>query len=168
MVLCEIQQHSDITYRVFDYNRICADGKPRALHLQQALNVMRFGEQGGGLCDPVRVTHLGAAETFYAACPYFATERWEFSERIERATSRGQFELLIFLAGDGRLEFADGSETFSPAQVWLLPAALGNYRLAPDSATTVLRTYVPNLNDLAQRFCEEHIPVEQWTRVVHP
>ena len=47
VVLCEIQQHSDITYRVFDYNRVGADGKPRALHVRQALDVMRFGEPPG-------------------------------------------------------------------------------------------------------------------------
>lgn len=168
MVLCEIQQHSDITYRVFDYNRIGADGKPRALHLQQALNVMRFGEQRGGLCDPVCVRRGGIAETFYAACPYFATERWEFSERIAQATSPEQFELLIFLAGEGRIESAGVSETFRPAQVWLLPAALGTYHLAPESEATLLRAYVPNLDNLIQRFSAEHVPEEKWTRVVHP
>jgi mannose-6-phosphate isomerase len=168
MVLCEIQQHSDITYRVFDYNRMGADGKPRALHLQQALNVMRFGEQRGGLCDPVRFAHGGVTETFYAACPYFATERWEFSERIAGATSPEQFEMLIFLAGEGRIEFSGSSEAFGPAQVWLLPAALGDYHLAPDSETTLLRAYVPDLSTLVQRFSEEHIPPEEWTRVVHP
>jgi mannose-6-phosphate isomerase len=168
MVLCEIQQHSDITYRVFDYNRIGADGKPRALHLRQALNVMRFGEQRGGLCDPVHFTHGAVTETFYAACPYFATERWEFCERVAAATLPERFELLIFLAGEGRIEFADGTENFGPAQVWLLPAALGAYHLAPDSQTTLLRSYVPDLSYLVQRFCEEHIPEEKWTRVVHP
>jgi mannose-6-phosphate isomerase len=168
MVLCEIQQHSDVTYRVFDYNRVGADGKPRALHLQQALNVMRFGEQRGGLCDPVSVTRGAVTETFYAACPYFATERWEFRERIAAATSSEHFDLLIFLAGEGRIEFAGGAETFGPAQVWLLPAALGAYHLAPNSQITLLRAYVPDLNSLIQEFCEEHIPEDKWTRVVHP
>ena len=168
VVLCEVQQHSDVTYRVFDYNRVGADGKPRALHLQQALNVMRFGEQRGGLCDPVRVTRGAVTETFYAACRYFATERWEFRERISAATSPEHFDLLIFLAGDGRIEFAGGTENFAPAQVWLLPAGLGAYDLAPNSQTTLLRTYVPDLSKLMQRFSEEHIPEEKWSRVVHP
>lgn len=168
MVLCEIQQHSDVTYRVFDYNRVGADGKPRALHLQQALNVMRFGEQRGGLCNPVHLTRGAVAETFYAACRYFATERWEFRERIAAATSTEHFDLLIFLAGDGRIEFAGGAETFNPAQAWLLPAALGKYHLAPNSPTTLLRAYVPDLNLLARQFSEEHIPKAEWTRVVHP
>ncbi len=51
VVLCEIQQHSDITYRVFDYNRVGADGKPRALHIRQALEVMQFGESAAAEAD---------------------------------------------------------------------------------------------------------------------
>src|SRR5580692_4399484 len=43
VVLCEIQQQSDITYRIYDYNRVGADGKPRTLHIRQALEVMQFG-----------------------------------------------------------------------------------------------------------------------------
>ena len=167
VVLCEIQQHSDITYRVFDYNRVGADGKPRALHIRQALDVMQFGEQSGGLCDPVRITRGAVTETFYAACRHFATERWEFRERIAAVTSPEHFDLLIFLEGKGRIEFADGAESFAPAEVWLIPAALGAYQLAPDSPTTLLRAYVPDLNGFVQRLAEERIAEAAWSRVVH-
>jgi mannose-6-phosphate isomerase len=168
VVLCEIQQHSDITYRVFDFNRVGADGKPRALHIRQALDVMTFGEQSGGLCDPVHITRGAVTETLYAACRYFATERWEFRERIAAVTAPEHFDLLIFLEGAGRIEFADGAESFAPAQVWLLPAALGAYQLAPDSATTLLRAYVPDLNGFVQRLSDERIGEAEWSRVVHP
>jgi mannose-6-phosphate isomerase len=168
MVLCEIQQHSDITYRVFDYNRVGPDGKPRALHIRQALEVMQFGEQSGGLCDPVRITRGAVTETFYAACRHFATERWEFRERIAAVTSPEHFDLLIFLEGKGRIEFADNSESFGPAEVWLLPAALGAYQLAPDSPTTLLRSYVPDLNGFVQRLTDERVAEAAWSRVVHP
>ena len=168
MVLCEIQQHSDVTYRVFDYNRVGADGKPRALHIRQALEVMQFGEQSGGLCEPVRITRGAVTETFYAACRHFAAERWEFRERIAAVTSQEHFDLLIFLEGRGRIEFADGAESFGPAEVWLLPAALGAYQLAPDSATTLLRAYVPDLNGFVQRLTDERVSEAAWSRVVHP
>jgi len=167
VVLCEIQQHSDITYRVFDYNRVGADGKPRSLHIRQALEVMTFGEQSGGLCEPVRIQRGAVTETFYAACRHFATERWEFSERIAAVTSLEHFDLLIFLAGHGRIEFSGGAEDYAPAQVWLLPAALGAYQLAPDSATTLLRAYVPDLNGFVQRLTDERIEEAAWSRVVH-
>jgi mannose-6-phosphate isomerase len=168
VVLCEIQQHSDITYRVFDYNRVGPDGKPRALHIRKALEVMHFGEQNGGLCDPVRITRGAVTETFYAACRHFATERWEFRERIVAVTSREHFDLLIFLEGQGRIEFAESAESFAPAQVWLLPAALGAYQLAPVFPTTLLRAYVPDLQSFVQRLSDEHIAETDWSRVVHP
>jgi mannose-6-phosphate isomerase len=149
VVLCEIQQHSDITYRVFDYNRVGADGKPRELHIRQALDVIRFGGSaaaGAGLCDPVRVAHSPITQTIYAACRYFATERWEFRERVDGATSKEHFDLLIFLEGRGRIEFAVGAESFGPTEVFLLPAALGSYQLVPDVPVMLLRTYVPDLD----------------------
>ena len=168
VTLCEIQQYSDVTYRVFDYNRVGPDGKPRALHVRQALNVMQFGEQSGGLCDPVRITHGAATETFYAACRHFATERWEFSQRIAAVTSPENFDLLIFLEGKGQIEFEGGAEPFAPSQVWLVPAALGAYHLAPETPSTLLRTYVPDLTGIVQRLNEERVEEAAWSRVVHP
>ena len=168
VVLCEIQQHSDITYRVFDYNRVGADGKPRPLHIRQALSVMRFGEQSGGRCEPVRVTHGAITETFFAACRHFAAERWEFRERIAAVTSPERFDLLVFLEGKGTIEFADGTEAYAPAEVWMLPAGLGAYQLVPESATTLLSTYVPDLHDIVRRLAEERVEEAAWSRVVHP
>ena len=168
VVLCEIQQHSDITYRIFDYNRVGPDGKQRPLHIRQALDVVRFGEQTGGRCDPVRITNPAITETFFAACQYFAAERWEFRERIAAVTSPEHFDLLIFLEGRGRIEFADSAEPCAPGEVWLLPAALGAYQLVPESPTTLLRTYVPDLHDFVRKLAEERVEETAWSRVVHP
>ena len=171
MVLCEIQEHSDITYRVFDYNRVGADGQPRALHIPQALDVTRFGEAAAtdaGLCNPARPTHGSVAKTFYAACRYFATERWEFRERVHAETSPERFDLLIFLEGCGWIEFAGGRESFAPAEVWLLPAALGAYKLVPELSASVLRTYVPDLDGLTKGPTEgSSVAESDWSRVVH-
>ncbi len=167
VTLCEIQQHSDITYRVFDYNRVGKNGKPRELHVRQALEVMQFGKQHGGLCHPVRLARAGTTQTLYAACPYFATERWEFGKRLKLAASPERFELLIFLEGRGRIEFAGGAEEYSPAEVWLVPAALGEYELAATSHSTLLRTYVPDLNQLSHQLRKEHVEESALARVVH-
>jgi len=169
MVLCEIQQHSDITYRIYDYNRVGADGKPRELHIQKALDVLRFGnaaDPGAGLCRPARVTSSGAAKTLYAACPYFATERWEFPQKGHAATSPERFALLIFLEGQGRIEFDGGQEAFGPAEVWLLPAALGEYKLVPESSTSVLHTCVPDLAQLTAA-AGGAVAESDWSRVAH-
>ena len=129
---------------------------------------MRFGEQSGGLCDPVRVTHGAVTETFYAACRHFATERWEFQERVAAVTSPEHFDLLIFLDGKGRIEFADGAESYTSAETWLIPSGLGAYQLVPETASMLLRTYVPDLNSFVQRLSDERVAEAAWSRVVHP
>jgi mannose-6-phosphate isomerase len=163
LVLCEIQQNSDLTYRVYDYNRRDAKGRARELHVEKALDVIRFGEQRGGKIQPARIHRGPIAETRLAACEYFATERWEFGERIECVTSREHFDVLVFLEGNGSIRWAESRGTnepasatqhhhpYGPAQVWLLPASLGKYELFPESQkpdaaprTSLLRTYVPN------------------------
>jgi mannose-6-phosphate isomerase len=167
VLLCEIQEHSDITYRVFDYNRLDADGNPRPLHIRQALEVMRFGQQTGGLCVPVRITDGAVTKTIFAACRHFAVERWEFRERIEAVTSPEHFDLLIFLHGKGHIEFAGCVEKYGPAEVWLLPAALGAYQMVPESPATLLHAYVPDLQDFARRMADERVAETEWSRVVH-
>lgn len=147
LVLCEIQQNSDITYRVYDYNRRDAKGRARELHVEKALAVIRFGGQRGGKIQQARIQRGQLTQTQLAACEYFTTERWEFGERIEGVTSRQHFDMLIFLEGTGSIRWGANSEPYGPAQVWLMPAALGKFELSPEPGggphTSLLRTYVP-------------------------
>jgi mannose-6-phosphate isomerase len=168
LVLCEIQEHSDLTYRVYDYNRRDAQGRARPLQVEKALAVMRFGKQLGGKIAPAHTTRGGVSETQFAACRYFATERWEFSERARGETSLERFEMLVFLEGGGRIGWSDKQAGYGPAQAWLLPAALGAYQLEPDSETTLLRTYVPDdLNRLARDWRQRGVAEEATRRLIH-
>ena len=169
MVLCEIQQNSDITYRVYDYGRLTAEGKPRDLHIEKAFDVMHFSEQSGGKIEPVRIERGPLTETYCVACRYFATEKWEFSERIAAATSSEHFDLIVVLEGQGSIEFGGASSAYGPAQIWMVPAALGAYQIAPGSRTVLLRTYVPkSVQDIAQRLADQHVPESAWSRLVYP
>lgn len=167
-VLCEIQEQSDITYRIFDFHRVGPDGKPRPLQFEKALEVIHFGEQIGEKIVPTRIARRHLAESYLAACRYFATEKWEFEERIGGVTSRATFELLIILSGAGRIEWGGESAEYARAQVWFLPAALGAYQLEPREPTALLRTYVPDLDAFVQRLGESKISPEQWSRFVFP
>ena len=152
MVLCEIQQHSDITYRVFDYNRLQADGKPRPLHFRQALEVMRFGESRAA--EKSRPCKFSAARCSKPIWPPAATSppsAGNSPSAWRRATSPERFELLIPISGRGRIEWDAESASYGPAEVWMLPAALGAYQLAPESPTSLLRTYVPDLRRIRAR-----------------
>jgi len=167
LVLCEIQQHSDLTYRVYDYNRRDAEGRTRELHIDKALEVMRFGPQTCARLQPVCIERAGARESYLVSCPYFATEKWEFEAPISRSTSPERFELLIILEGFGRIAWGGHEVDYTRAQAWLLPAALGTYRLIPTSYTSLLRAYVPgNAMDYEGYFSERGIAKREWIRLI--
>lgn len=167
LVLCEIQQHSDLTYRVFDYNRPDAHGRMRELHIEKALAALRFGPQTCAKLQPLRLEHAGAKEAFFIACPYFATEEWSFDVALSRGTSPERFELLVFLRGSGSIGWRQGNAEYGPAQAWLLPSALGTYQLNPASSTTLLRTYVPgDRTALERHFAERGVKREHWARLI--
>ena len=169
LVLCEIQQHSDITYRVYDYNRRDAQGKLRDLHIEKALQVIQFGEQSGGKVDPVRIERGAVTETYFVACRYFATEKWEFAERVASTTSPEHFDLLIILEGQGSIRWGGESVEYAPAQTWFVPAALGAYQLTPGARTTVLRTYVPtHMEEFARKLADRGVSESAWSRLVYP
>jgi mannose-6-phosphate isomerase len=172
LVLCEIQEYSDLTYRVFDYNRRDAEGRSRELHIEKALQVVRFGEQRGGKILPARIVRGGLTETYFAACRYFAAEKWEFAESAERvaaATSPEHFELLIFLEGRGSIQWGGEAAEYAPAQTWLLPAALGTYYFAPREPTSLLRAYVPvPFEGFSHKLAAQGVNEATLSRLVHP
>jgi mannose-6-phosphate isomerase len=169
LVLCEVQEYSDLTYRVFDYNRRDAQGRSRELHIDKALQVMRFGEQCGGKLAPAQITRGGVTETFFIACRYFAAEKWEFAERVTAATSPEHFDLLITLEGHGSIQWGGGSVEYAPAQTWLLPAALGAYQLAPRERTSLLRAYVPiPFDEVAHKLAAQGVSETAISHLVYP
>ena len=167
IMLCEIMEQSDITYRVYDYKRKGPDGRERPLHVKQALDVINFGEQLGEKVCPVRHVVRGLTIDYLAACRYFATERWEFSGRIGGVTDSGSFELLVFLSGSGHLEHAGQKQPFARTQVWFLPASLGAYQIEAAESTVLLHTSVPDLDAYCRRLSDLGIPSDDWSRIIH-
>jgi mannose-6-phosphate isomerase len=168
LVLCEIQEHSDLTYRVYDYNRRDAKGQPRTLHVDKALDVLRFGRQYGGKIEPVRIHEASAEKTYFASCRYFETARWEFSKRVPASTSQEHFDLLIFLEGAGTIRWNGEHLTYGPAQVWMLPAGLGAYEIAPGERTSLLRTYVPReAGQFGPALSSKGVKEADWSRLVY-
>jgi mannose-6-phosphate isomerase len=168
LVLCEIQQLSDITYRVYDYNRRDAHGKPRDLHVEKALDVTNFGAPFAGKISPVRVTAPTVTKTYFAACRYFATEKWEFSQPQFSQTSPDHFELIVILEGTGSIAAGAKNLAYERAHVWLVPAALGQFELRPSSPTSLLRTYVPNaVVEFASQLEAAGVSSADISRLVH-
>ncbi|HYA98137.1 MAG TPA: class I mannose-6-phosphate isomerase, partial [Methylomirabilota bacterium] len=142
MVLCEIQQYSDLTYRVYDYGRLDASGAPRELHVEKALEVMRYGPSRAGKVKPLA---RAAGFSLLAASRYFAAERWEFPHPGEIPLSAGHFDLLVIGAGSGHFEWPDGEGAYKSGEAWFVPAGDAAFRVLPDEHTAVIRAYVPDL-----------------------
>jgi mannose-6-phosphate isomerase len=160
-ILCEIQEYSDLTYRLFDYNRTDSHGNPRELHIDKALDVIRLERPGAGKTRPL-VQNIGPIELAYlAACRYFATERWRFREPVELASSMEHFDLLIFLAGRGEMIVGEDRREFQHGEAWFVPANFPGFRLAPATEVTLLRTYVPDLDTLARSLLREGVTREK-------
>jgi mannose-6-phosphate isomerase len=143
MILCEIQQNSDITFRVFDYNRLTAEGKPRELHVEKAMDVIRFGDQQGGLVTPTQTKNAQTEDTIIVECAYFKVTRSVFTDREYRMRSGKYFEILIVLHGSGSIEVPAGRVEYAPAQAWLVPASVRDCVFVPEKRTTMLRVHVP-------------------------
>lgn len=168
LVLCEIQQHSDLTYRVYDYNRRDAKGQPRQLHVEKALDVIRFGEQSGGKIEPVRIREAGAEKTYFVSCRYFETSRWDFSGPVLTGSNQRNFDLLIFLGGTGTIRWGQQSVAYAPAQVWMIPACLGVYSISPDERTSLLRTCVPRQpGEFGAGLTLSGLNKTEWSRLVY-
>jgi len=166
MILCEVQQYSDLTYRVYDYGRVDAHGQPRELHIEKALEVMNFSgvatEKTSGLSLPSAV----GSKSLLAACKYFAVERWSFESPFSSPSHLTYFELLAILSGRGSLHSAAGVSNYSPGECWLIPASLGMFEFRPAEHTTVIRAYVPNLFILSQQLYRVGFTDEQLTPVI--
>lgn len=140
ILLFEIQQKSDLTYRVYDYDRLDEQGRPRELHLQQALDVINYGPPP----QDARPQPLAEGRTLLVECPYFAMERWDLSAARDLATEPESFELLTVIEGSADLVWGETRYRLQTGMSIVLPASLGAYRVQPAPTTTILRCYVPS------------------------
>jgi mannose-6-phosphate isomerase len=143
MVICEVQEYSDLTYRVYDYDRVDAQGTPRELHIEKALEVMNFGVTKGGRVPALALPVPGFKRELLAACRYFVAERWELSEPTEFHTNAEQFKVLIILSGRGEIEAEREKIRYNRGEVWFVPACLASPKIFPNEPTLFLSTYVP-------------------------
>ncbi|HEV2342216.1 MAG TPA: type I phosphomannose isomerase catalytic subunit [Candidatus Acidoferrales bacterium] len=142
MVLCEIQQNSDITFRVFDYNRVTAEGKTRELHIEKAMDVIRFGEQQGGKAAQSPEKTASSEMNMVVQCPYFNVAKSVFAHREYRTRRKSVFELLIVLEGRGKIEVPGGAVEYEPAQAWFVPASVRDCVFAPEKRSVMLHAWV--------------------------
>ena len=166
MVVCEVQEYSDLTYRVFDYGRVDSSGRARELHLEKALEVTRFDGTRSGKMQPLSLHSPDANKHLLAACDFFATERWDCDRTTHIEGDPSEFQLLIILHGHGALHDADAAYPYQAGQAWFVPAALELALLQPHEPTSLLRVVVPEANRLAAQLTNLGFEQKEIARVV--
>jgi mannose-6-phosphate isomerase len=166
MIVCEVQEYSDLTYRMYDYDRVDAHGQPRELHLEKALQVTQFAGSRGGKVPPLPLSAGPMRKILLCACPYFATERWEFQATVQTETIADQFELFVVLEGTGSIHWQGAPLSYCRGQCWFVPASLGRFSLQPEQSTSVIRTYVPDLAELCAGLRNAGVDAAQLAQAV--
>lgn len=164
IVLFEIQQKSDLTYRVYDYGRVdAATGKPRELHVEQALDVTDYSPAPRGVVPPLP---LETGRDLLVACRSFALERLALASAVKRAVDPATFEILTVIAGSATLQWDTGVRELRRGEAVVIPARLGSYALVPTGEVRILRAYVPDLDALRRELAQRGVDVLRAAQTV--
>jgi mannose-6-phosphate isomerase len=150
VIVCEVQEYSDLTYRVYDFGRLDPKGRPRELHIEKALEVTHFGATLAGKTAALPLPAEDGERSLLAACRYFATERWKVALPATIPMDPDHFDLLVVLSGRGVLRTQDFAFPCEPGECWFLPANLKEYHFMPTEPATFIRTYVPHIPALRE------------------
>lgn len=147
ILLFEIQQSSDLTYRLYDYGRHDAEGRTRELHLDKALEVAEL--KGGERAKRPPVS-LGGGWRRLVGCEHFVMDAARLGDGPRRSrTDPRSLQVLVLTRGAATLAWAHGSEQLTRGAAVVLPASLGRYRI--EGSGEVLRCAVAPPHDPDRR-----------------
>ena len=128
IVIAEIQQNSNTTFRVYDYQRLDSDGKPRPLHLERAAAVLNYQPIVPEECKAnICVNFNGFTMREMFSCKYFRAYSIDIREKIALCCNGTSFHHLLCVQGSGRIRYNDVSYELNRGQSYFMPAALGEY-----------------------------------------
>lgn len=145
VIIAEIQQNSDTTYRVYDYNR------GRELHVEKALDVVDLdlrGERSTG----VKVEGNGHSKVYYCVCDKFSLELYDVYEAFSESSDEERFYVFTCVEGNGKITYNNGSESIEKGESIFIPASLGAYKI--EGNLKLLKSYVPDIEKLKNEILE--------------
>jgi mannose-6-phosphate isomerase len=148
VLMAEVQQTSDATFRLFDWNRRDSQGRQRQLHVEESMASIHWDQRpvspyhaAGFEFDPGKAGP--ARRQPLVRCRYFELEYVETSEPLSIRDQAGQLQALIVISGQGELASANVLEGTSTGQVWLLPAAMVDCQCRPRTTMKMLLCTLP-------------------------
>jgi len=140
LLLAEIQQTSDITYRIYDFDRKDDKGRTRELHVEEAL-------------DAIDYNYYNEYKTVYAdkrdevvplvSCKYFTTNKLHYGVEVQRDySSLDSFVIYVCMEGSFHIHFDGGQVNVSKGDSVLLPACIKSVKLEPKGSFKILESYI--------------------------
>lgn len=146
VIIAEIQQSSDVTYRVYDY------GRGRELHVKKALDVVDLnlkGEKSKG----ITLKRDGFEKTYLCLAKEFSLELYDIYDKASETSDRERFYIFTCVDGQGQIIYDDGAENIFKGDSFLIPAFLGNYTLK--GKMKLLKSYVPDCSKVGNDILKE-------------
>ena len=140
LLIAEIQQTSDITYRIYDFDRVDKEGNKRQLHVEEALEAIDYGyyEEYKTLYD------RSAKETALVATDYFVTNRLIVEDKLARDYHQiSSFKIIMVLTGEGMLKTATGDYPYNVGDTYLIPANIKTLEIEAARKAKLLEVYLP-------------------------
>jgi mannose-6-phosphate isomerase len=141
-LLAEIQQTSDITYRIFDWNRTNSSSNPRELHTELATDAINYNATGKAKIS--RLISMDKTENL-VSCPYFNTNILHFNSFIRKDLNLiDSFVIYICISGEFLIHWDQGVEIVSKGETILVPAMISDIVLEPRQEAKVLEVFINN------------------------
>lgn len=138
VVVAEIQQTSDITYRVYDWDRVDQHGKGRELHNDLALDAIDFDMKDD---FKVQYSRTKNQSNEMVNCPYFTTNYLQLTKTVKKENYHDSFMIYMCVDGEANFSTNNHSELIKKGETILLPAAIASFEISTENAT-LLEVYV--------------------------
>jgi len=145
LLIAEIQQTSDITYRIYDFDRVDDQGNKRELHVDEALDAIDYN-----FYDHYKTPYSKQINEVVkmVSCQYFTTNKLHFNKVVTRELpSLDCFKIVICVEGSLALSYDNDELSLKQGEAVLIPANIKSYTLTPKNEFKVLESYVESQND---------------------
>jgi len=142
LVINEIQQNSDVTYRVYDWGRKGVDGQPRDLHIEKSMDTINFNDYNPSIIKPQYSQFNSNKYAILVQCDYFQVEKYILNKKIEFNLNKNSFQILTLIEGKGIISWQKKELEIKKGETILIPACIVSYVIIPDTELTIIRSYI--------------------------
>jgi len=148
IVIYEVQQNSDTTFRLYDWGRVDSEGKPRELHLAKAAQVIDFKSKQNPKITPLAINKDGVTETYLVVTRYFCLIKYNLLNNIISLKNRDKFQVLTCLRG-AFLLITKGSEySLKLGETVLIPAKCDDLKIkAVQKEAEFIVCFIPDIKE---------------------